>query len=146
MLVRELMTHDVQTIHFSKKLIAVSEIMEWKTVRHVPVVDDEMGVVGIVSHRDLLRASISTAETRIADAESRQHLGCVKVKDVMTTDVDTIGPDDSVQEAARRMRLSRFGCLPVVHRDRMVGIVTEHDLLGIVEHLPGPVGEPVARD
>jgi CBS domain-containing membrane protein len=134
MLVRDYMTSQVFTVRFDKKLIAVREIMNWAHVRHVPVVNAAGGLVGIISHRDLLHAAISSVAAAPEIERSRQ-LGSVPLVQVMKTDVQTIGPDESIRKAASLMRKSKIGCLPVVEDDRLVGIVTEYDLLGIVESL-----------
>lgn len=95
---------------------------------------------GIVSHRDLLKASIASVSTRVANLERDQDLWTIPVENVMRKDVRTISPDATVQEAARIMRGEKIGCLPVVAQDKLVGILTEYDLLRIVERL----GEPSA--
>jgi CBS domain-containing protein len=134
MLVRDHMTAKVFTIRSDKKLVAVREIMNWAHVRHVPVVDGHGALVGIVSHRDLLHAAISSV-TPESEVERTRHLWKVPIEPIMRTDVQTIGPDDSVQKAALLMRSSKIGCLPVVVDGKLVGIITEHDLLGIVENM-----------
>lgn len=139
MQVRDYMTTEVFTVNADKKLLIAREIMEWATVRHVPVVDEERRVVGLVSHRDLLRVSLSALDNA-RGYEQKQHLGKIRIKDVMRTDVRCIDPDAPIQGAAHLMRSGHFGCLPVVdHRDRLLGIITEHDLLGVVEGLASPV-------
>ena len=135
MLVRDYMTKDVFTLRVDKKLVIADELMKWAHVRHVPVVDQDGRLVGIVSHRDLLRASISSIETRVAAAEKRQHLSSVTVREVMQAQVQTISPDAPVQEAAKLMRERKIGCLPVVTDGRLIGIITESDLLRIVAQL-----------
>ena len=137
MLVRDCMTQKVSTLGADKKLFIASQIMDWAHIRHVPVVDPTGRVVGMVSHRDLLRASISSVESRVANVERNQHLTGISVQEVMRTNVKTISPDASVQEAARLMREHKIGCLPVVAEQRLVGIITEHDLLRVVEQLKG---------
>jgi CBS domain-containing membrane protein len=134
MLVRDYMSTQVFTIRNDKMLVAAREIMNWAHVRHVPVVDPSGTVVGIISHRDLLHAAISSA-TGVSEVERTRHLWKVPIEPIMRTEVQTIGPDDSVHKAAMLMRRSKIGCLPVVADGKMVGIITEHDLLGIVEKL-----------
>jgi CBS domain-containing protein len=134
MLVRDCMTVQVFTIRSDKKLVAVREIMNWAHVRHVPVVDGHGKLIGIVSHRDLLHAAISSA-AEVSEVERTRHLWKVAIEPIMRTDVQTIGPDDPVSKAALLMRCSKIGCLPVVADGRLVGIITEYDLLGIVEKL-----------
>ncbi|MGD0992729.1 MAG: CBS domain-containing protein [Gemmatimonadales bacterium] len=135
--VRDHMTAKVFTIRMDKKLLAVDEIMGWAHIRHVPVVDEKGKLVGLVSQRDVLRATLSDlASTQV---DRRNQLGHVTLAQVMRREVLTIGPDEDVQMAARLMRQHKYGCLPVVDDSRLVGIITEHDLLAVVERL-GPDG------
>ena len=133
-LVREYMTPKVFTVRFDKKAIAVQEIMTWGRLRHVPVVDAHNRLVGIISHRDLLHAAIASVAD-VPVAERRLHMAQVPIVKVMQSTVTVVGPDASVQDAARMLREAKFGCLPVVEDDKLIGIITEHDLLGIVENL-----------
>jgi CBS domain-containing protein len=97
-------------------------------VRHLPVLEDGR-VVGIVSQRDLLAASLSKA----LDFEARDRrtfLRSVDVGEVMSREVVTIAPEASLADAAALMLGRRIGCLPVVKPDgTLVGLVTETDLL-----------------
>jgi CBS domain-containing membrane protein len=123
------------TIREDKHLRAVEEIMNWAHIRHVPVVDSGGGLVGIISHRDLLAAAVSTLATKISQAERAQHLATGEVRDLMRKPIATIGPDEPVQRAAHLMRHHKIGCLPVLESEKLVGIITEADLLHIVERL-----------
>ena len=134
MLVRDCMTTKVFSLRLDKKMIAVEELMQWAQIRHIPVVDQQGKLAGIISHRDLLHAAISA----IADApavERKRYLGAIPITKVMRTQVHTVSPDAPVQEAARRMRASKIGCLPVLAEGKLIGIISEFDLLGIVEQL-----------
>lgn len=132
MLVRNCMARKVFTIRFDKKLIAVREIMNWGHVRHVPVVNATGEVVGIISHRDLLHAALSSVAAA-PEIERAQFLSSVPIVQVMKSGVHTIGPGETVQQAAALMRRSKIGCLPVMEHGKLVGIISEFDLLGIVE-------------
>ncbi|MFI5102521.1 MAG: CBS domain-containing protein [Terriglobales bacterium] len=135
--VEDLMTRKVFTLEAEKRLFIAQQIMDWAHIRHVPVVDGQRRVVGLVSHRDVLRASISIVSSKVAKAEGQQHLTGIPVRDVMRAPVQTVAPDLSVQEAAKLMRRGRIGCLPVVNaQQELIGIITESDLLKIVEELP----------
>ena len=92
----------------------------------------------------LLRASLSALSTKFAEAERRQHLAGAPALAIMHHPARTIGLDASVQEAAGMMRRFKFGCLPVVEEDRLVGIVTEYDILQLVEQLPPDALTPSA--
>jgi CBS domain-containing membrane protein len=132
--VRDHMSTKVFTVRFDKKAIAVQEIMTWGRLRHVPVVDAHHQLVGIISHRDLLHAAVASVAD-VPAAERRLHLAQVPIVKVMQSNVTVIAPDASVQDAARMLRQAKFGCLPVVQDGKLIGIITEHDLLGIVENL-----------
>jgi CBS-domain-containing membrane protein len=132
MRVRDCMTAKVFTVRLDKKLIVVQEMMGWARIRHIPVVDGTGGVVGIISHRDLLHAAIS-AVAEASKVDRDQHLATIAITMVMKTGVQTIGPDATIQEAAKRMREKKIGCLPVVEGNKLVGIISEYDLLGFVE-------------
>lgn len=132
--VRDCMTTKIFAIRFDKKLIAVREVMSWAHVRHVPVIDASGGIVGIISHRDLLAAAISSV-VPAPEVERSRHLAEIPIVKVMQTNVQTIGPDATIQEAASRMRQHKIGCLPVVEAGRLIGILTGYDLVGILEKL-----------
>ena len=134
MLVRDCMTKKVFAVRFDKKLLAVREIMTWGHLRHVPVVNASGALVGIISHRDLLHAAISSV-AEAPEVQRAQFLSTVPIIKVMKTEVQTIGPDDPVAKAAQLMRRSKIGCLPVLQNGKLVGIISEYDLLGVVEKL-----------
>ena len=88
------------------------------------------------TRRDDLRAAISSLSTGIAAVEKRQHLASATLNQIINHPVHTIGPDGLVQEAAGTIRRLKIGCLPVIEDDRLVGLVSEHDLLAVLEHFP----------
>ena len=135
MVVRDVMSTPVFTIREDKHLRAVEEIMKWAHIRHVPVVDAGGRLVGIISHRDLLAAAVSSLAIKISQVERAQHLAAGAVGQLMRKPAGTIGPDETVQRAAHVMRQNKIGCLPVLDGGMLVGIITEADLLGIVERL-----------
>jgi CBS domain-containing membrane protein len=113
-LVKHLMKSPVVSLFAEQTVPLAEDIMRFKHIRHLPVIDDEGHLVGLVSHRDLLRA-------RKPD---------LRVRDLMTRDVWTVTPDTLASVAGRTLGDHRFGCLPVVDaRHVVVGIVTEHDFL-----------------
>lgn len=136
MRVSDYMTRKVFTLRSDKKLFAAQEIMNWARVRHVPVVDKDNRLVGVVSHRDLLHASLSAVAGPAPEVERKQFLSNIPIEKVMRTQVETILPEAPVQEAAKLMRTKKIGCLPVVSDGKLVGIISEYDLLQIIEEIP----------
>jgi CBS domain-containing protein len=126
-LVRDVMqTHPV-TISASERLSTVEDIMTLGHVRHMPVVQGGR-LVGVLSERDLLRASLSVlADHR--DEDRRAFLHVVEIARVMSTPPIVIEPEARIEEAAFIMAEKKIGCLPVLEGGRLVGLVTETDVL-----------------
>jgi CBS domain-containing protein len=130
MKVRELMTKDVATVGRNDELNIADDVMTMKRVRHLPVLE-EGRLVGMLSQRDLFHAALSTA-LNFGSKAQKEFLKTVPVKEVMTDEVLTIDPNADVKEAARRMIEHKIGCLPVVENGKLVGIVSETDLLRVI--------------
>ncbi len=125
--VREVMKKKVVRISADDTLWIVKEIMDLASVRHIPVVDGGT-LVGVVSQRDLLRASLSNV-MGISAEEQKIFLEGVRISEVMSAPPRTIGPGEAIQAAARAMAEYKIGCLPVVDGREIVGILTETDVL-----------------
>jgi CBS domain-containing membrane protein len=126
---RHIMTSPVVTFFAEQTLPLAEDVMHFKHLRHLPVVDDAGKLVGLVSHRDLLRAQISTL-SGLTDEQRRARQSEVRVSQVMTRDVWTVGPHTDVTHVGRTLLDHKFGCLPVVDADeRLVGIITERDFI-----------------
>ena len=128
--VREIMTPEVTTLARNDSLQLVKDIMTLGRVRHFPVVDGDK-VVGVVSQRDLYKASLGSV-MKYGEKANRAFLEGIAVKEVMCEPVMTIAPEATVQEAARLMMEQKIGCLPVLEGTKLVGIVTETDMLKLV--------------
>jgi len=115
------------TISANERLSTVDDIMTLGRVRHIPVVQAGR-LVGVVSQRDLLRASLS-AFSEHRDAERRAFLSVVEIARVMSTPPITVTPEATIEQAAAIMASKRIGCLPVLADDELVGMVTETDIL-----------------
>ena len=134
--VRDIMTHEVTTLKRNDKLTLADDIMQLGRIRHLPVLDDEDQLVGIVSQRDLFRGALARALGYGQHAQ-RKVLEALLVKEVMSTDVLTTTPDTPLVEAARVLMERKIGCLPVVQDGHLVGIVTEADFVAMVARNPG---------
>jgi acetoin utilization protein AcuB len=129
MKVKDLMHTHIVTLHSSDTLNIAEDIMSMGRIRHLPVLDGGNRVVGIVTQRDLYKASISSV-LGIDRTREQEWLGKVKVRDVMTTTVTMIGAEAGVIEAVDKMVTEKIGCLPVVdEQGKLMGLLTETDCL-----------------
>lgn len=127
MRVRELMSPGVAALERNDTLDIADGVMSMGRIRHLPVLDGRT-VVGVVSQRDLFRTALGTA-LALGIRRPQELMRSLDVRDVMSAPAVTIGPDAPVQEAARTMAEKKIGCLPVVEEGKLVGILTETDIL-----------------
>lgn len=130
MQVDDLMTSNVFALRPEDDLGALQDLMRSHDIRHVPVVDEDGDLVGLVSHRDLLRSAL--IEQPVPAYLERALLERLKVRDVMVRDVESVAPDDDLRDAAQLMFENKYGCLPVVAGKRLVGILTEADFVRLM--------------
>lgn len=143
MLVRDIMqTHPV-TAPAETRLFHLLRVLQQRGFRHVPIVDGSR-LVGIVSDRDVKQAMASAALS-VDGRERDRLLDGLTAGQIMTRRVVTIGPMFGVEDAARLMATRKFSALPVTEGDRLVGIVTETDVLHLFVRAMGAL-EPGRRD
>ncbi len=139
------MSTDLFTVRPDDLVDLAASVMSWRHIRHVPVEDDHGCLVGLVSHRDLLRLFATRGLAGRVGAP-------VLVREIMKSEPVTATPETSTLEAIRLMREKKIGCLPVVREGRLVGIVTAQDFLALSAELfeahlreesPASVVEPV---
>ncbi len=130
MLVGYRMTPDPITITADMPIAEALEQMRHDKVHRYPVVDKQGKMVGIVTHKDLLYASPSSA-TSLNVWEVTYLLNRITVKEVLTKKVITVEEDCLIEDAARLMRDNQIGGLPVIKGDQIVGIITESDLFDV---------------
>jgi CBS domain-containing protein/gamma-glutamyl:cysteine ligase YbdK (ATP-grasp superfamily) len=118
--VSQFMVTDLFTVRADDIVDFAASLMDWRHVRHVPVEGDDGELVGLVSHRALLRL-VATGQL----GPDRK----VTVSEIMNPDPVTVNPDTSTVEAIRIMREGNMACLPVVKDQKLVGLITEHDLI-----------------
>ena len=146
--VREVMSRDPITIDPEAPIATAIAVMRDKSVRHLPVVDGAGRLLGMISDRDLRDAVFAPAFAEHLSLVARRRLRGLsaaleglRVKDVMTWDAVTTKPEASLAQAAAVMFEGRFGSLPVVEKDELVGIITERDVLrALAQTLPSVRG------
>lgn len=143
MLVKNRMSSNPVTVRTETSLKEALDLVRSSPFRHLPVLDENDKLVGIVTEKSLVYAS-PTSSTTLSVFEVDYILSRTKVGQVIQGEVITVEPDLPIEEAARVMIDHRFGCLPVVENDKLVGIISDTDIFRVfVEGLGG--GHPSLR-
>lgn len=129
-----IMTRDPKTLRPEQSLLEAMRFLRDHGVRHIPVVDADGALVGVVTDRDVKRATPSALL-----GEQRQVwdelVNGTPVSKIMTRQVITGEPTTPLRDVVRRFVEDKIGCVPVVERGKVVGIVTAHDLLKVMLEL-----------
>jgi CBS domain-containing protein len=133
MRIRDLMQTDVVTVDVAAHLDVAEELMRIDRIRHLPVVADGR-LVGVITQRDLLRATLPSTAGATPMAEQRW-LARIPVRQVMAAEVLSAHPDADVRHAVELMLRERVGCLPVVQDGVLLGMLSESDCLRYLAQL-----------
>lgn len=128
------MTREVITLEPEASAARAWGVCRERGIRHLPIVEKGR-LVGLVSDRDLRDVS-PPREGR----DQENTLGWVRVRDIMTRDIVAISPLDTIDHAAREIYERKIGCLPVVDRGEVVGIITSQDMMRTLAFLVGAQG------
>jgi CBS domain-containing protein len=120
------MTENVFTLREHDDLAAMYDLMDSGRIRHVPIVDRDGDLVGLVTHRDLTRMALGPQDD-LPLSTQRDILHRRKIREIMSTEVETVEPSTSLKDAAALLLEEKIGCLPVVEGSHVVGILTEAD-------------------
>jgi len=118
--VSEVMQTDLLTVQKDDIVELAAELMKWNNLRYAPVENTKGDLVGLVSVGELLKHYTKAKSTKSKT-----------VGEVMVTNVHTIGQNENILKASEMMRKYDIGCLPVVDRNELIGLVTEKDMLNI---------------
>ncbi len=132
--VEEFMTTKPWTLRETDSLADARAIMTERHIRHIPITDNENRLVGLVTQRDIL-AVTDPARLLTAKSDSNPSETERKISDIMIRSVSVIGEKDSLREAAMYLQSHKYGCLPVITDDRLVGIITDSDFIAIAINL-----------
>lgn len=127
-MVRDLMTPNPYTLAPRDTLASLYDLMDTHRVRHVPIVDSDGELVGLLTHTDLAMTALGSLSD-LPLSQERDLLQRRRIREVMVTEVETIDPDAPLAEAAQTLFENKIGCLPVVEGNRLVGILTESDFV-----------------
>jgi len=126
--VRDLMTPNPYTLQPRDTLASLYDLMDSHRVRHVPIVDGDGELVGLLTHTDLAMTALGSLSD-LPLSQERDLLQRRRVREVMVTELETVEPDTPLAEAASTLFENKIGCLPVVEGNHLVGILTESDFV-----------------
>ncbi|WP_449242182.1 CBS domain-containing protein [Desulfovibrio sp.] len=126
--VADIMTKSVYSLRETDTLLSARALMKLQRIRHIPIVTKDTMFIGLLTHRDLLSATVS--QLAEVDPETQDEIDAgIPIKEIMRTDLKTVEPGATVRSAAEILLNHKYGCLPVVDKGRLVGILTEADFL-----------------
>ena len=132
--IEEFMTADPYTLRESSSLNDARRIMTEKHIRHIPIIDEDKHLVGLVTQRDVLAATDPGSKQQTSSAPDQGDTD-IELSGIMIRDVSVIHRSDSLRQAAQYLQLHKYGCLPVVSEDILVGIITDSDFIEIAINL-----------
>ncbi|WP_027964234.1 acetoin utilization AcuB family protein [Halalkalibacillus halophilus] len=132
MLVEEIMSDKIITLHAEDKIEEALVLLNENHIRHIPVVNSDQHVIGILSDRDIRDAAPSVLEQN-----QNQDILKNKVSSIMTSPVITVHPLDFIEDVASIFYEHEIACVPVTKNNQLIGIVTEKDLLYRLIQLTG---------
>ncbi len=132
--INEFMTAGPCTLRASDTIGDAIKIMTERHIRHIPITDDENHVLGLVTQRDVLAVTeptfLSSEQTELTEVRSK-----LQLSEIMIKDVSVVHQSDSLRQAALYLQTHKYGCLPVVFDDCLVGIITDSDFIAIAINL-----------
>jgi CBS domain-containing protein len=126
-----IMSTNVISVRPDDTLATARSLMSEHRIHHLPVVEDGDHLVGLLTQTDVLAASDSV----LRDDDTRIHATEIRVRDVMVTDIATVDEHASLRQAALFLEKHRIGCLPIVTGEKLVGIITDSDFVGVAINL-----------
>ncbi len=129
--VADIMTSSLFTLSPQATLAQAADLMAEKRIRHIPIMQDDE-LVGLISERDLLAAKQSSV---IKETGEHSLWSNIELNKVMTKNLTTVDPKASVKAAALYIQQHKFGCLPVVKKGKLVGIITDTDFVAVAINL-----------
>ena len=139
--VAEIMTREPYTLGPDDTLASARKLMAEHHIRHIPVLSAEGTLIGVVTQRDILAAGDSRVVNRKGEAGEEKY---VALSAIMTTPVQTVDENASLRGTAMHLQKNKLGCLPVLRKGKLVGIITDSDFIAIAINLMEQIeqGEP----
>ena len=121
--IKEIMSSEIITVRKEDTINTINKIFEKKAFHHLPVVDTDYNLVGIISKEDILRL------ISVRNSFSETQFEKIQVNDIMTSKIITLEPEDTIGLAADIFLANRFHALPITENKKLIGIVTTYDLI-----------------
>ncbi len=140
--IMDVMTTDVITVKDNQTMDQVSMIFNSREIHHLPVVDSEGKIAGIISKTDYhkLEHGFTLFKSKESQAYNVAIMRSLLASDVMTKQVVTLSPTDNISVAVDIFRENLFHAIPVVdEKHKLVGILTTYDLLNYAYSVPGRI-------
>ena len=132
--VKDIMSTEVITLKPEDTLKAARGVMHLARIRHVPIVDQCSGFCGLITHRDILSATVSKLAG--IDRETQHEIDAgIPIKEVMRKDAQVVTENENLTKVAEILLKNKYGCLPVVEDGKLTGIITETDFIMLAIHL-----------
>lgn len=126
--VDSVMTKDVQTVNITNSLKEANDLFNQHHIRHIPVVSGDK-LIGILSQTDILRISFGNTFGNEQEGSDDAIFDMLSINQVMKHGPETVGPEDTIKDAAEVFAKREFHALPVVEDEKLVGIVTTTDII-----------------
>lgn len=128
--IEAIMSTNLITVAPSATLAEARTLMHDNRIHHVPVVDDEK-LVGLITLTNVLAAT----DSFLRDPQNRIHANDIRIEDAMVRDVATVDLHASLRQAALFIEKHKIGCLPVMDKEKLVGIITDTDFVAVAINL-----------
>ncbi len=129
--VSKIMTTDLITISPNQTMEEVERLIEENTINHLPVIDEDYSIIGMISKSDVLRVSygLSVFHNKYKKVYNKSLFRSLLVSDVMTENIATLAPEKSIGVAIGILKENLFRAIPICEDDKIVGIVTPMDII-----------------
>ncbi len=129
--VNEIMSENVVTLKGSDNINSAKELMEKEDIRHIPIVDDNHYPIGIITQRDILRAQ----DSELSPEKNQLNHKKILLEKIMSKNISYVLSSDPLRNAGLKLQKNKYGCLPVMENNMLVGIVTDFDFVGVAINL-----------
>ncbi len=123
-----IMTTDLVTIAPDATLHQAHEVMREHNIRHIPVVGEDQQLLGMLTQKVMIAQVMKIISVFGASALERKEKQTL-VSEIMSTDFDSVGPQEPLIDIAKFFLTNRHGCMPVVSDDKLVGLLTSSDFV-----------------